>query len=108
MDADVLDAKIYSELKLATSDTLLGIGYRNGLRTVRAIIINQPTVDHENQQTHGRWELHGNDDDCGSSYFCSKCGSSYDEDYFYEHEQYIEFNYCPNCGAKMDLEDSGD
>ena len=25
---------------------------------------------------HGRWELYGNDDDLGSSYFCSVCHSS--------------------------------
>lgn len=52
---------------------------------------------------HGRWELHGNDDDCGSSYFCSLCGNSYDEDWYRAHGHW---NYCPNCGAKMDLEEA--
>ena len=51
---------------------------------------------------HGKWELHGNDDDCGCSYFCSNCHNSYDEDWFYMHGQYRHFKYCPNCGAKMD------
>ena len=50
---------------------------------------------------HGKWELHGNDDDCGSSYFCSNCGKSYDEDWFYIHGEYIEWNFCPNCGTDM-------
>ena len=50
---------------------------------------------------HGKWELYGNDDDLGCSYFCSKCGANYDEDYFYERQQFIPFNYCPNCGADM-------
>lgn len=50
---------------------------------------------------HGRWELHGNDDDCGCSYFCSNCHESYDEDWFYIYGKFVEWNYCPNCGALM-------
>ena len=60
-----------------------------------------PTVD-AGEVVHGRWELHGNDDDCGCSYFCSNCHESYEEDWFYVHGQYRHLNYCPNCGAKMD------
>ena len=54
---------------------------------------------------HGRWELHGNDDDCGCSYFCSNCGANYDEDWFYNHGQFVPFKGCPNCFARMDLEE---
>lgn len=50
---------------------------------------------------HGRWKLYGNDDNLGSSYFCSKCGANYDEDYFYKRCKFIPFNFCPNCGARM-------
>jgi len=35
----------------------------------------------------------------GTSRFCSKCGSNYGM----PHEIY---NYCPNCGVKMDKEDT--
>lgn len=52
---------------------------------------------------HGRWELHGNDDTLGCSYFCSLCGANYDEEWF---EENMPFRYCPKCGAKMDLEDA--
>ena len=65
-------------------------------------IKNLPVIEHESM-AHGLWELHGNDDDCGCSYFCSNCHNSYDEDWFYVHGQYSHWNFCPNCGAKMDL-----
>ena len=46
---------------------------------------------------HGRWELKrhklfGNSYD----YVCSACGCDY---------ALAEYNYCPNCGAKMDKEE---
>lgn len=64
-----------------------------------------PTIEAEPVR-HGRWELHGNDDDCGCSYFCSECHKSYDEDWFYTHGEYIPFKCCPNCGAKMEKEEA--
>jgi len=63
-------------------------------------IRNAPTIEAEPVK-HGKWELHGNDDDTGSSYFCSNCGSSYDEDWFYVHGEYAEWKNCPNCRARM-------
>ena len=46
---------------------------------------------------HGRWmikqhKIFGNSYD----YVCSVCGCDY---------ALAEYNYCPNCGAKMDLEE---
>lgn len=51
---------------------------------------------------HGRWELHGDDDDLSASYFCSVCGYNMDEDEYLD--RFSSYNYCPNCGAKMDAE----
>ncbi len=51
-----------------------------------------PTVDAA-PVVHGRW-WHC-DDDCELWYECSVCSAS----------SPIEANYCPNCGAKMDLEE---
>ena len=51
---------------------------------------------------HGRWELHGNDDDIACSYFCSKCGYNMDEGEYLDN--WSHFKYCPNCGARMDGE----
>ena len=69
-------------------------------------IEDAPTVDAV-EVVHGRWELHGNDDDCGCSYFCSNCHESCDEDWFYVHGEYRHLNYCQNCGAKMDGDGNG-
>lgn len=61
---------------------------------IKAVIDNAPTIDHVK---HGRWEhlemiggveygnMHGE---------CNLC-----------HKVRIIDNYCPNCGAKMDLTD---
>lgn len=56
---------------------------------------------------HGRWLNFYGDFTCAE---CSKCGAIYDVDnvkpsgeLFGEFEK--EYKFCPNCGAKMDLEE---
>ena len=49
---------------------------------------------------HGRWERHRDYD----HQVCSECKRSYETNWFYTLAGYRPFNYCPNCGAKMDLE----
>ena len=50
-----------------------------------------PTVEAEPVKT-GKWIYeHG--------YYCSKCGDFWAED---DREMIKIFNYCPNCGARMD------
>jgi len=68
--------------------------------TLQSVIRSMPTVDAV-EVVYGEWELHGNDDDCSCSYFCSNCHKSYDEDYFYVYGQHVPYNFCPNCGADM-------
>ena len=53
---------------------------------------------------HGEWKLYGNDDDIGASYFCSLCGWNIDEGEYLDN--WSHFKYCPNCGARMDGDDS--
>lgn len=45
---------------------------------------------------HGRW-IEDND---GDGRYCSVCGT----DYCYMMEDCEKYLFCPNCGAKMDLE----
>lgn len=62
---------------------------------------------------HGEWEekeTHLNEGDCEitewQSARCSKCGKYHTTPYMYS---FNNFNFCPNCGAKMDkeIEDNG-
>lgn len=62
--------------------------YAAGWNGVVNLIENAPTVDAV-EVVHGRWEI------LDGYVRCSVCGQIMDEDY----------NYCPNCGAKMDGEE---
>lgn len=55
-----------------------------------------PTVDAEPVR-HGHWLFHEEPDGYYHSE-CSECGQWCDEDVFLKGK----WNYCPNCGAKMD------
>lgn len=48
------------------------------------------------KQSEGEWKLGKS----GCMYFCDKCG-------YAAHPREEEWNYCPNCGAKMRKEDEG-
>lgn len=54
-------------------------------------IDDSPTVD---PYKHGKWEFHGDD-----IVRCTAC----DMDYSLYRKILYPRNYCPNCGAKMDL-----
>lgn len=46
---------------------------------------------------HGRWIPHETDDGFSNGVQCTVCG-----EWFYK---YFTYNYCPDCGAKMDKEE---
>ena len=62
-----------------------------GFYSIARIIMDAPTIDAV-PVVHGRWEKHGKHD-----WRCTVCkrGVPY---------SFTGFNYCPNCGAKMDGE----
>lgn len=51
---------------------------------------------------HGRWEKQN------GLYSCSECGKTCPYDVQADVIEYWACNYCPKCGAKMDLEDRED
>ena len=55
---------------------------------------------HHAEERHGRWDTvfyEGNGTLASYSHICPKCK------YFYRDFHFKGHNYCPNCGAKMDL-----
>lgn len=52
------------------------------------LIENAPTIEPERKK--GTWDY---TDDMYETYKCSECGFNTDD--------YIEYNFCPNCGADM-------
>lgn len=87
IDADALKALIIRRRKEAK--TLTGID-------MVMVVDDAPTVDAAPVK-HGQWipVLNGIDDDTNPAFDCSECDAMYNK----------KHNYCPACGAKMDLEE---
>ena len=91
-----------AEFQSASNDTKVVYAVE-GLYEATEIIDEQPTVDAV-EVVHGRWKpvKYNAHCSCGKSYgtyhyLCSACNRiSYAQPY--------GLNYCPNCGAHMDLE----
>ena len=68
------------------------------------LITDAPTVDAV-EVVHGEWSTI-EDDYCGlTALKCSECN----QEYWFEEEPPMKiYNYCPNCGAKMDRERSAE
>ena len=93
IDANALMDSIIDQLEIEW-------GYEGIREDVKRIFENAPTVDAV-EVVHGRWIHKHFDDVCGGWYnewHCSVCGGR-----AYEKG----FNYCPNCGAKMDGDGNG-
>lgn len=62
---------------------------------VKTLLLRQPAADVA-EVVHGRWIWNEEGEiDWDQFYRCSNCGD----------KEYWESNFCPNCGAKMDLEE---
>ena len=64
-----------------------------GYGTLKVILDRQPTVD---AVRHGIWIKKAGGKQCD----CSVCGTWFDNTCNYDIRK--DWNYCPNCGAKMD------
>lgn len=88
-----------TEKRLISLDEALDATHREVFWTeseaaaVRSFLVKQPKVDAE-EVVHGQWiekpYL------LGTTRYCSICGQNYGM-------PHGVFNYCPNCGAKMDV-----
>ena len=78
--------------------------YRSRIDGVGAVswfsdIVNEQPVIDAAPVVHGRWIWR--DGKC----FCSACSEQGEPKRVYQDGTVDEYFYCPNCGAKMDLED---
>ena len=83
---------IFIEYLATTSNTDTRNALDSLYHTVFSAVETAPTVSPDEVRGVGEWIAHG---DCGVTE-CSVCG--------WNVEEYVEYNYCPNCGAKMEVE----
>ena len=91
------------EASAAGRQTLDPIGDTAGM----AYLINvMPSADVEPVR-HGRWGRTDDEWNSLTTFQCTVCG----EEFCFESDEDLEllnYNYCPNCGSKMDLEVEND
>ena len=97
IDANALNERFDKRIKWLRLDMhdQYSLGLYHGAVTDKNLIGEMPTVDAA-EVVHGQWGTHSDRPD---SLICSVCNCGFD---MWKHEPH---NYCPNCGAKMDLED---
>ena len=95
IDAEKTAKALEKEVKGLASE--VNHNYREGLQFALKMINDQSTVDVQ-EIKHGKWM--GASD--GDGIVCSVCGS----DFCTLVLNVYNYNYCPNCGAKMDGEES--
>ena len=83
------------------------LGRHTGLADCIAIEIEGLPAADVAEVRRGRWFRYEDDWNSLTTFQCSVCG----EEYCFECDEDIltlNYNYCPSCGAKMDLEDGTD
>lgn len=74
-------------------------GFQYALKTIERI---KPAADVAPLR-HGRWVYNEDYEEWAEKYVCSVCNRNALTDGDYRHEL---TDYCPNCGAKMDMEEA--
>lgn len=71
--------------------------------TIIRAIESVPSAD-VSPVVHGQWQIIEDDILCDTWIKCSVCGNEHETAY---EQDLSSYSYCPNCGAKMDLEEDG-
>lgn len=98
IDADALRDKLQAEIDkgIPPFGDVMG-SIRCGIRLARNIVEDEPTIDAEPVK-HGKWctlTLTNTSNGTYTMNRCSECGLTIIDRY----------NYCPNCGARMDKDE---
>ena len=91
-------------IRRANSKVFENMAYADGWNAAIDIITSAPTADVQ-EVKHGYWIAKELDNFRKVECSCSICGWSGVENY----DSYVDihdFEFCPNCGAKMDSEDN--
>lgn len=110
IDADALRDKLQAEIDKVNPpfDGVLG-SIRCGVRLARNMVEDEPTVDVEPVR-HGQWIWDDDGMDGGiGAWICSAChcrpGTTWQSNHNIVPFWWGGSNYCPNCGARMDVSD---
>ena len=90
IEREALLREIERRDRLMVGDKTISVG------ALKRFILNRLSADVAPVR-HGRWEMNSDRPD---NIICTNCDVGFD---VWKHEA-KDFNYCPNCGAKMDLE----
>ena len=84
-----------------------GVSFGEGVKSAEEIINNAPTIEAEPVK-HGRWIIRDNPGTGWYRVTCSECGEDVTSVVpvigFFPDAKAV-WNYCPDCGAKMDAEE---
>ena len=94
IDREALEVALNHRLNFLMAENGEYDHYTSGFDEAVTIVENFPAADVATVR-HGRWGTHSDRPD---SLICSVCKCGFD---MWKHDPH---NYCPNCGAKMDLE----
>ena len=103
IDAELLLDDMKKELEKASEEDLTSdeaMVIITSAIALKDFVTRQPTVDAV-EVVHGEWEVCEDDWNEEVTYKCSNCGDELVTLCGFE----IDWNYCPNCGAKMDGEE---
>ena len=106
IDADAFDAKLFNDGFFSGLAACIGNTPRKRKFTIgefRGMLKKVPTIDPESLVKHGKWLYKPNLYD-ESTYECSVCKEPWTLIEGNPAENNMHF--CPNCGAKMDLEEN--
>lgn len=80
------------------ADDCASCKWRETKNAIRKIAANIPAAD-VREVKRGRWTYKEGGELCADGFYCTACGTG-----FHVHVPYFaEFNFCPNCGAQMDM-----
>lgn len=97
---DLFDEKFKETQKLIEAGETQLDNLAEGFAEAEKIVLFKASTADVQEVRHGKWQLQPID-----IWYCWECSICHMNPRFYSMEN---TKYCPNCGAKMDLEESGE